>query len=62
MAFNLPQDPAIMLSMINMKLRDFYPDLTSLCDDLDFDIDYVMHTLNTAGYIYNLQTNQFHQA
>ena len=31
----LPQDPNILLSYINTKLRDQYPSLDALCDDLD---------------------------
>lgn len=61
MTLNLPQDPVILLSVINTKLRDFYPDLVSLCNDLDFDIDHITNTLNSAGFTYDLQTNQFHQ-
>ena len=30
----LPQDPMILLSYLNTKLRDFYPTLDALCDDL----------------------------
>ena len=28
----LPKDPVILLSFINMKLRDYYPSLAALCD------------------------------
>ena len=31
----LPKDPAMLLSAVNMKLRDFYDSLDALCDDLD---------------------------
>ena len=30
----LPNDPIMLLSMINLKLRDFYPTLDALCEDL----------------------------
>ena len=30
----LPNDPMMLFSLINMKLRDFYPSLDSLCNDL----------------------------
>ena len=33
----LPKDPVILLSVINTKLRDFYPSLDALCDDLQVD-------------------------
>ena len=31
---NLPNDPFILLSLINMKLRDSYPSLDELCEDI----------------------------
>ena len=33
----LPKDPNILLSMINMKLRDKYSTFDELCDDLDVE-------------------------
>ena len=33
----VPKDPVMLLSFINLKLRDFYPSLAALCDDLDID-------------------------
>ncbi len=33
----LPSDPIMLLSVVNLKLRDFYPALDALCDDLDAD-------------------------
>ena len=35
----LPQDPMMLLSVINMKLRDQYESLEALCDDKDVSID-----------------------
>ncbi len=54
-------DPNILLSVINTKLRDFYDSLDSLCDDLDYDKDEVINKLNSIGYIYNAEKNQFEQ-
>ena len=31
----LPKDPVMLLSAVNMKLRDEYASLDALCDDLD---------------------------
>ena len=31
----LPKDPAMLLSIVNMKLRDFYPTLTTLCEEME---------------------------
>ncbi len=55
----LPQDPNMLFSFINMKLRDFYPSLTELCDDLDIDQQVIEKILNEAGYEYNEELNKF---
>jgi glycine cleavage system regulatory protein len=34
---DLPKDPFMLLSWVNMKLRDRYESLQALCDDLDID-------------------------
>ena len=33
----LPQDPVILLSVVNARLRDLYPDLDELCHSEDAD-------------------------
>lgn len=35
----LPKDPMMLMSVVNTKLRDVYPSLDALCDDLDIDTD-----------------------
>lgn len=55
----LPKDPAILLSVINTKLRDFYPDLDSLCDDLEEDKQSISDTLAQIGYKYSEKLNRF---
>ena len=55
----LPQDPIMLLSFINMKLRDYYPSLDALCDDLDIDRSELEQKLNTAGFEYNPKANKF---
>jgi len=55
----LPKDPNMLLSIINMKLRDFYSDLDALCDDLDEDKAEIVSTLEAAGYKYDSDTNSF---
>lgn len=55
----LPNDPNILLSFINMKLRDFYPSLDALCQELDIDRENLVARLNAAGYEYNEQLNKF---
>lgn len=55
----LPKDPAILLSVINTKLRDFYPSLDALCDDLEADKNDIITKLNKIGYKYSEEKNQF---
>ena len=55
----LPQDPVILLSYVNTKLRDDYPTLDALCDDLDADRTALEASLHSIGYDYNAQQNRF---
>ena len=55
----LPTDNYMLLSFINMKLRDFYDSLDSLCDDLDENKDDITNRLNSIDYIYDEELNQF---
>jgi len=61
MQFELPHDPIILLGMINMKLRDFYPNMDQLCDDLELDYAFINNALESAGYKYDRATNQYHK-
>lgn len=56
---NLPQDPYILLSYINTKLRDEYPSLDELCKELDIDRAELESKLNKAGFEYSEQNNKF---
>ena len=49
----------MLFSMINMKLRDVYPSLDALCDDLDEDKAGILETLKKAGYAYDAEQNAF---
>ena len=33
----LPTDPIMLLSVVNLKLRDYFKNLDALCEDLDAD-------------------------
>ena len=55
----LPKDPNMLLSVINMKLRDFYPSLEVLCDDMDEDRESIVWILSEAGYTYDPEKNAF---
>lgn len=54
-----PKDPIMLLSWVNLKLRDFYPSLENLCEDLDIDPADLIETLEKAGYVYNCEQNRF---
>ncbi len=55
----LPQDPAILLSFINMKLRDEYPSLSALCDDMDVKEEDICAALSEIGCRYDEKANKF---
>lgn len=56
---NIPNDPIILLSFINMKLRDQYESLDELCDDLELSKNNLCKKLQSVGYIYSETQNQF---
>lgn len=56
---NLPQDPIILLSFINTRLRDKYPSFTALCDDMNIDGVKIRAKLASVGYIYDPKLNKF---
>lgn len=55
----IPKDPAMRLSFVNMKLRDFYPNLDELCEDLELDKDKLISSLAGIDYHYDKEKNQF---
>lgn len=55
----IPQDPVILLSFINLKLRDYHHSLDALCEDLDVDRETLEQKLHTIDYHYDEERNQF---
>lgn len=55
----LPKDPNILFSLLNMKLRDLYPSLEALCDDMDESKEDIENAMLKAGYVYNTELNSF---
>ena len=55
----IPQDPVMLLSFINLKLRDYYRSLEQLCDDLDVKEQEISDKLASIDYHYNEERNQF---
>lgn len=56
---NLPNDPMMLMSVINMKLRDFYKDLDALCEDMEIDRHTLEERLKEAGFEYSKENNRF---
>lgn len=55
----LPSDPVMLMSVINTKLRDFYPSLEILCEDMDISEKELKERLLTAGFEYDPIQNRF---
>lgn len=56
---SLPKDPYMLLSVINMKLRDIYPNLEALCEDMEADMSEISEAMERLGYEYSRVSNQF---
>ena len=56
---NIPKDPAILLSYINTKLRDDYPNLEELCKSMCISAEDIEKKLSVIGYTYNKEKNCF---
>lgn len=55
----IPKDPMILLSFLNLKLRDFYKSLDDLCEDMDVEMQEITDKLAEIGYYYDKEKNAF---
>ena len=55
----IPQDPMMLLSFINMKLRDYYSSLDALCEDLGIKREEIVQKLAATGFEYDPERNKF---
>ena len=55
----IPKDPVMLLSYVNMKLRDQYASLELLCEDLGLFVANIEETLAGIDYHYDDGQNQF---
>lgn len=55
----IPKDPVMLLSFVNLKLRDFYSGLEEFCDDLQVDRQEIVEKLAGIDYHYDEERNQF---
>ena len=55
----IPSEPVMLLSFLNLKLRDFYGSLDALCEDMELDRTVIEGKLAGIDYHYNEEKNQF---
>ena len=55
----IPKDPFMLLSWINMQLRDYYPSLEELCRSLQLDQRSIEVSLGEIDFKYDKNTNSF---
>ncbi len=56
---SLPEEPVILLSYVNTKLRDIYPSLKEFCVSEDVDMEMISRKLKEIAYEYDAEVNQF---
>lgn len=52
-------DPVMLLSFVNLKLRDHYDSLDAMCEDLDMAREEIERKLSGIDYHYDAGRNQF---
>lgn len=55
----IPKDPVMMLSYVNLKLRDYYHSLDDLCKGEDLEKQVLLEKMAGIGYVYNEENHQF---
>lgn len=55
----LPQDPAMLVSWLNMKMRDNGMDLEDLCYEINEDSAEILFRLKGSGFIYDSRERRF---
>ncbi|SKA78668.1 protein of unknown function [Clostridium sp. USBA 49] len=55
----LKMDSYMLLSIVNMKLRDEFYSLSSFCENYGIKEEEIINKLSTIGYVYNVDNNQF---
>ena len=56
---SMPEDPMMLYSFLNMKLRDKYPSLDALCEDLNVSKDEILKKMKGIGFEYDSVRNRF---
>lgn len=55
----MPTDGAMLLSLVNMKLRDGAPSPEELCCELGWDVSELYKRLGALGCVYDGEKNRF---
>ena len=55
----IPSDPVMLLSFVNLKLRDYYSSLKAFCDDMQVNQQELEEKLAAIDYYYSQEKNQF---
>ncbi|WP_455952750.1 DUF4250 domain-containing protein [Blautia sp.] len=55
----IPKDPVMLLSYVNMQLRDFYSSLDALCEDKGIEKEELVEKMKSIEYVYEVDRNQF---
>lgn len=55
----VPNDPIMLLSYVNLKLRDYYANPDQMCEDLEIGRAELEEKLASIDYHYNEEKNQF---
>lgn len=55
----IPKEPVMLLSFVNLKLRDYYSSLELLCEELNIDQAELEEKLRSIDYRYDAGKNQF---
>lgn len=56
---SLPKDPIMLLSVVNTKLRDFYPSIEELAAAETVSAEEIINKLEAIHYAYDRERNQF---
>ncbi len=57
----LHYDKAMLQSLLNMKLRDFYSSLDDLCEDMEIDLQELQQVLQSFNLVYVKELNQLRE-
>ena len=56
---SLPKDPVMLLSVVNTRLRDYYPNLEELAKAEGVAAEEIIQKLAVINYVYDENHNRF---